>query len=110
MERGLSRYLRHRKAIGSVDKTITYHRQSIGDLLSFPRGQGHSLQLDDLHADDVLNWLAAQRDRGLSQETVPTTHGECPASAPPLTLTPVRWRKRAGVVARTLLAVWTTFP
>ena len=52
---------------------MQYHADSIGrPLVPFLRSRGHSLKLEDLCADDVLDWIDDQRDRGLSQYTVQT--------------------------------------
>ena len=72
MERSLLRYERHHRANNSSQKTIQYHRDCIGALLRFLRQRGHSCKLEDLHLDDVLDWIEDQRDRNLSQKTIST--------------------------------------
>ncbi len=72
MEKALQRYLRHHRAEGSSPKTVTYHQDSIGLLIRFLRGRGHSCGIDDLHADDVRAWLEDQQGRGLAQKTIKT--------------------------------------
>lgn len=70
MEKAAERYFRHHRAIQSSPKTIQYHRDTLKSLFAFLRAKGHSLALDDFGADDVLNWMDNQQERGLAQKTV----------------------------------------
>jgi integrase/recombinase XerD len=73
MERALARYLRHHKAKNSSPKTVAYYQEAVGrSLARFLRDRGHSLKLEDLTQDDVLDWIDDQRSRNLSQKTVHT--------------------------------------
>ncbi len=68
----LERYLRHHRAEGSTPKTLDWHRLSIGQFAAFLAEQGHSGDVEDLHADDLRQWIDRLRDKGLAQKSVQT--------------------------------------
>ncbi len=73
MQKSFQRYIRHHKAQNSSPATIKYHCDSIErSLMSFLRARGHSLDVEDLTADDVLLWVEDQQARGLAQKTIRT--------------------------------------
>lgn len=72
VDRALERYLRHHRTEGSTQKTLAWHRLSIGQFAQFLKDQGHSGDVEDLAADDLRGWIEQLQDKGLSQSSVAT--------------------------------------
>lgn len=68
----LARYLRHHRALGSSQKTIDWHRDSIGGLEKWLAEKYFSTDMSELTVLNVRDWIVDMRDRGLAQKTVQT--------------------------------------
>jgi site-specific recombinase XerD len=66
------RYLRHQRVAGRSKWTEEWHRISLRQFKVFLAGEGHSLQVEDLCADDLRAWIESLRDKGLAQNSIAT--------------------------------------
>src|SRR5947209_3336855 len=72
MLRELGRYLRFHEARNSAAKTIAWRSDSIGSFFNFLTSRSLPVEFVSLDADNVRDWIASQRERGLSQSTLAT--------------------------------------
>ena len=73
MEQAFQRFLRFHRVAGHSEKTVKYQRDTIErSFFPFLRAPGWGLSLEDLTADNALDWIDAQRGRKLSQKTIST--------------------------------------